>query len=243
MNKTFPEGLALFNEIQHLLEHSRADSAVLKIIAPPFIHLHAFLQALKKGSDIFIAAQNCHHEPSGAYTGEVAAAMIKSIGASYLLIGHSERRMYFAETDAQLLKKIRLAFENELNPIFCIGETLVERESKVHFERIEKQLEEVLFHFQEKEIQRVIIAYEPIWAIGTGQTATTEQAQEMHAFIRSVLSKKYGNQVAQSISLLYGGSCNSINAKELFACEDVDGGLIGGASLKAEEFVKIIHSF
>jgi triosephosphate isomerase len=192
---------------------------------------------------IAIGAQNVSEYEKGAYTGEISAPMLASMDVSYCIVGHSERRKYFGETDKQIALKIERLLENAISPIFCCGELLEEREAERHFEVVEKQIEEALFHFGEEEFSNIIIAYEPVWAIGTGKTATPEQAQEMHAFIRRVITNKYGEQVAENTTILYGGSFNAKNAKELFANPDVDGGLIGGASLIAKDFVTIANSF
>ena len=189
-----------------------------------------------------VAAQNCYHKKSGAYTGEVSAEMLHSTGVNYCIIGHSERREYFNETNAMLTEKVNLCLDHFITPIFCCGEPLQIREAGTQNDFVSVQLKESLFHLTVKEIKGIIIAYEPIWAIGTGKTATTEQAQEMHAFLRSVLATQYGAAVANEISILYGGSVKANNAKELFGCEDVDGGLVGGASLIAAEFVEIIKA-
>jgi triosephosphate isomerase len=208
------------------------------IICPPFTHLTEIREVLKDSKVIF-GAQNCASEPSGAFTGEVSCDMIKSTGATYVIIGHSERRTIFREEDATLNKKIRLAIGAGLNVIFCCGELLPEREAGIHFEVVKKQLEEGLFNLPSADFDRIVIAYEPVWAIGTGLTATPEQAQEMHKYIRDLVSQKYGPRTAENLSILYGGSCKPSNAAELFAMADVDGGLIGGASLKSEDFCAI----
>jgi triosephosphate isomerase len=190
----------------------------------------------------FVAAQNCYNKKSGAYTGEVSAEMLQSIGIPFCVIGHSERREYFQESNQMLAEKLNLLLQYEITPIFCCGEPLNIREAGTQNSFVETQLRESLFHLSEADIQRVVIAYEPIWAIGTGKTATSQQAQEIHAYLRSVLAKQYGAAVANNISILYGGSVKANNAKELFSCPDVDGGLVGGASLNAAEFSTIISS-
>jgi triosephosphate isomerase len=243
MNKTYAEAIPLLYEIKDLLFKSKQTESALKIIAPPFPYLHDFYENTKSLKNISIAAQNCAAEESGAYTGEVSATMIKSVGASYVIIGHSERRAYFNETPELLKKKVDIALKNGLGPIFCVGETADKRQNNAHFSVVEMQITESLFHLDKPSFEKIIIAYEPVWAIGTGLTATSAQAQEMHKFIRTLLEKKYGTETADNTSILYGGSCNGKNAAELFNCPDVDGGLIGGASLKAAEFVEIIHSF
>lgn len=243
MNKTYSEAIPLMYEIKDLLFKSRESESVVKIIAPPFPYIHDFYETTKGLKNISIAAQNCASEEAGAYTGEVSAAILKSVGASYVIIGHSERRAYFNETSRLLHKKVDLALKNNLVPIFCVGETADMRLKEEHFSVVEAQLTESLFHLDAESFRNIIIAYEPVWAIGTGQTATAQQAEEMHFFIRSTIEKKYGRDTAVDLSILYGGSCNAGNAAELFECPNVDGGLIGGASLKAQEFVDIIHSF
>ncbi len=239
MNKTIAEGLQLVDEI---LAGSNDDS-VLKIIAPPFIHLAAVADKLKSKEGFEVAAQNCHQAAGGAFTGEVSAEMIASTGTNYVIIGHSERRTYFGETNQLLAQKVAMALANNLIPIFCLGESMEDRNANVHLETVKQQLKEGLFSLLPADFSKVIIAYEPVWAIGTGVTATTHQAQGMHNFIRSEINKKYGKDISENTIILYGGSCNAENAKELFACLDVDGGLVGGASLKANEFLAIVNSF
>lgn len=244
MNKTLDDGVELLNEILRTdqLEGSSTND-VLKIIAPPFIHLYTLAAKIKTSSNFCLAAQNCHHEDHGAYTGEVSAAMVRSAGASHVIVGHSERRAYFGEHHQLLAQKANTAIQCGLQVIFCVGEKMEERKSEKHFDVIEMQLEESLFHLKPEDFSKIIIAYEPVWAIGTGLTASAEQAQEIHLFIRGLIDQKYGNAIASSTPILYGGSCNAENAKELFSCKDIDGGLIGGASLKPSDFVKIINSF
>jgi triosephosphate isomerase len=243
MNKTYSEAIPLLYEIKDLLNKSKKQSTAAIIIAPPFLYVHDFYENTKGLKNFFIGAQNCSCEESGAYTGEVSAAMIKSVGASYVIIGHSERRAYYKETHEELKRKVDISLKHSLNPIFCTGETADKRQANEQFAVVESQLSESLFHLTNEQFKKIVIAYEPVWAIGTGLTATTAQAQEMHHFIRSLIEKKYGKEIAFDITILYGGSCNEKNAAELFACPDVDGGLIGGASLKAKEFIEIIHSF
>ncbi len=212
------------------------------VICPPYIHLN-YLSVLTKGiSNLSLGAQNCHTEVNGAFTGEVSADMLKSTGCDYVIIGHSERREYFDESDEFLAKKVDAALAVGLIPIFCVGEKLEVREEGTQEKIVGKQLKGGLFHLDKSQISNVVIAYEPVWAIGTGRTASPEQAQEMHQFIRKFISKKYSNELADSIPILYGGSVKPNNAKELFANKDVDGGLIGGASLKADDFIAIINS-
>ncbi len=242
MNKTFQQGLALIDEIAND-DTIYSNNNVLKIIAPPFIHLASISEKLKNKNNFAVAAQNCHYQASGAFTGEISAEMISSAGAKYVIIGHSERRNYFNETNQLLVQKVNIALANNLTPIFCLGENLEERNSNQHLEAVKQQLKEALFHLSALDFSKLIIAYEPVWAIGTGITATSHQAQGMHNFIRSEINKKYGKEISENTSILYGGSCNTENAKELFACIDVDGGLIGGASLKAKDFIAIANSF
>jgi len=241
MNKTLSEGLQLVDEIIEELV-KQPNNSVLKIVAPPFIHLAAVAEKLKSINGFELAAQNCHHNASGAYTGEISPAMISSTGANYVIIGHSERRLYCGESNNLLAQKVTIALANNLTPVFCIGESLEERNSNQHLEAVTKQLKEGLFNLSPSDFSKLILAYEPVWAIGTGVTATVHQAQGMHNHIRFEVNKKYGKEISSTISILYGGSCNVKNAKELFACIDVDGGLIGGASLIASDFVTIINS-
>jgi len=239
MNLNFQEGRDLANEIINSL----GPSDVILVLCPPFIHL-SHLSMLSDGvSNLKIGAQNCHSEASGAYTGEVSAGMIKSTGAEFVIIGHSERREYFHEDDALLSKKVNAVLSNGLRPIFCCGEKLETREAGQQEAVVKEQLENGLFHLDSEAILNTVIAYEPVWAIGTGKTASPEQAQEMHQFIRSLLTQKYGETIAASISILYGGSCKPDNAMDIFSKPDVDGGLIGGASLKASDFLAIAKSF
>ena len=238
MNTNLNEGMELAAKVNSLALNKTSSTEV--IIAPPFTHLADIKKVL---SVVKLSAQNCASEESGAYTGEVSVNMIKSVGAEYIIIGHSERRAYYLEDNAKLAKKVNLTMSKGLKPIFCIGEVLPERNANKHFDVVKSQLSEGLFHLSPAEFSNIIIAYEPVWAIGTGVTASPEQAQEMHKFIRSEINIKYGAQIAENTSILYGGSCKGSNAKELFENPDVDGGLIGGASLKAEEFLQIVNSF
>ncbi|MDY0254727.1 MAG: triose-phosphate isomerase [Tenuifilaceae bacterium] len=240
MNTTLEDGLKLATQVNELSQSLPQD--VELIIAPPFTHLHTIASKLQ-GGKVKVSSQNCAAWDKGAYTGEISVDMIASTGASYVIIGHSERREYFGETSEILLKKVKLALDKGLSPIFCCGEVLGERDANRHFEVVQTQIEEVLFNLTEAEMKNVIIAYEPVWAIGTGRTASPEQAQEMHAHIRKCLVEKFGDTVANATSILYGGSCKPDNAVEIFAKPDVDGGLIGGASLKAEDFIAIAKSF
>jgi triosephosphate isomerase len=240
MNLNWADALDLTN---HINESSKSIVGVEKIIFPPFPFLHGINEVLKNNKDFFVGAQNCSEHAKGAYTGEVSAEMIISTGCSYVLIGHSERRQYFQENSVQLVSKINRALENGLKIVFCFGEQLTERKNNSHFETVKEQLLEVLSRFSPWQMEYFILAYEPVWAIGTGETATKEQAQEMHAFVRKTVAEIFDDKTANEISILYGGSCNAQNAQDLFSCADVDGGLIGGASLKAEDFCKIMNSF
>jgi len=240
MNTNLEEGIALAKTINEFLKNVQLDNKRV-ILGTPFTHLVSVVNVVdfKK---ISVAAQNCAKWEKGAYTGEVSAEMIRSTGAHYVIIGHSERRQYFNESNEDLKQKVDLCLKNILKPIFCVGERLEERENNSHFDVVKKQITESLFHLDEENIKRIVLAYEPVWAIGTGKTATPEQAQEMHAYIRSLIAEKYGTKVASEISILYGGSCNASNAATLFAQPDIDGGLIGGASLKANDFIEIIKA-
>jgi triosephosphate isomerase len=238
MNKTLAEAEALTRELVAATTPIKTQASI--ILCPPFLYLSA-VKGLLAGTHLQVGAQNCSEHESGAYTGEVSAAMLQSIGVPYVIIGHSERRQYFGETGATLAKKVDRALANHLTPIFCCGEPLEVREKNGHEALVKKQTEEALFHLSPDKLSEIVIAYEPVWAIGTGKTATSQQAQDMHAVIRRHLESKYGAGVAGEISILYGGSVKPDNAKELFSCPDVDGGLVGGASLKASDFVGIIQ--
>ena len=240
MNKTLPEGLLLIAEINKTIEGKQLNCEV--VLGTPFIHLVSASSATDT-TKIAIAAQNCADKASGAYTGEVSAAQVKSTGAKYVILGHSERREYYNETSEILNSKVTLAFENELTPIFCCGEPKEIRESDTQNAFVKKQLDETIFNLSKDDFEKLVIAYEPIWAIGTGLTASTQQAQDMLAYIRSLIADKFGKETADKTSILYGGSCNAKNAAELFSQPDIDGGLIGGASLKSEDFVQIILAF
>ena len=240
MNKTLEEGIQLVKEVNETLVNEKPNCEV--IVCTPFIHL-ASVAPLVDSSKIAIGAEDCADKESGAYTGEVSASMVASTGAKYVILGHSERRAYYHETSAILKDKVKMVLANDLVPIFCVGEVLEERESNKQNEVVKAQLSEALFDLSAEEFGKIVVAYEPVWAIGTGKTATGEQAQEMHAFIRSVIADKYGQEIANNTSILYGGSCKPSNAKELFANPDVDGGLIGGASLKAADFKGVIDGF
>lgn len=240
MNKTLQEGLALATELNEALAGQTLNCDV--VIGTPFIHLAGAVAAVD-AAKIGVAAQNCAAKESGAYTGEVSAAMVKSTGAGYVILGHSERREYYGETSAILNEKVALALANGLTPIYCCGEALDIRNANTQNAFVQNQLEETVFNLTADEFNKIVIAYEPIWAIGTGVTASTEQAQDMLAFIRSIIAEKFGQQIAENTSILYGGSCNAKNAPELFAQPDIDGGLIGGASLKVADFKAIIDAF
>ncbi len=237
MNNTYDEGIKL---CQAIIEKGPELEGNHKcIIAAPYIHLSS-LSSLMDGTGYQVAAQNCHEEEKGAYTGEISASMLDSIGVEYVILGHSERREYQGENDAMLLKKVKQVLGNGMLPIFCFGEQLAEREAGSHFELVKSQIEGVLFQLSSVEMEQVILAYEPVWAIGTGKTASSAEAEEMHAYVRALLLEKFGTEIANNSTILYGGSCKPSNADELFACENVDGGLIGGASLKSDDFIALI---
>lgn len=240
MNTTVAEGIQLAKEVVE--KSAQLNGNVKLILGTPFTHLYPVAQMLK-GSNVGLAAQNCADQPKGAYTGEVSVSMLKSVDAQYCILGHSERREYYGETSEKLVKKMALALEQGICPIFCVGEKLEQREAGEHFNVVKAQIEEVLFTLTDEQMKQVIVAYEPVWAIGTGRTATAEQAQEIHNFIRKTIAAKFGQRIADDTTILYGGSCKPSNAKELFACPDIDGGLIGGASLKSDDFVAIAASF
>ena len=235
MNKTPAEAKELIEGIKLLV----ADAGCDVVVCVPYVDLATALEATA-GTNIGVGAENCHWEKSGAYTGEIAANMLVDAGCKYVILGHSERRSYYGETDEILVKKVQRALENNLDVIFCVGEVLAEREAGKHFEVVKSQLVNGLFNLSADQFTHIVVAYEPVWAIGTGKTATSAQAGEMHAFIRKTIADKYGKEVADNTSILYGGSCNPKNADELFSQADVDGGLIGGASLKADDFMAII---
>ncbi len=241
MNKTFQEADDLLFEIaDELNDKGRGEAEVIVCPPAPYLEMACDIAA---DNDFMVGAQNLSQWENGAYTGEISAAMIHSMGVTHCILGHSERRTYFGENDTIIAKKIDLALKNGIIPIYCCGEVLAEREKEIHFEIVRKQVSEALFHLGNESMQQVIIAYEPVWAIGTGVTASPAQAQEMHAFIRGLILEKFGKSIADETTILYGGSCNAKNAAELFANPDVDGGLIGGASLLASDFVKIVNSF
>lgn len=240
MNLDYTEGISLFSEIVNMVRDEKNGNQIA-IICAPYIHLNSLVQ-LSAGV-VKIGGQNCHQNESGAFTGEISAKMLRSVGCEYVIIGHSERRQYYAETDEMLASKTVIALQNNLTPLFCIGETLTERNDGSYFTVLERQLNHGVFTLSADDFSNVILAYEPVWAIGTGLTASPEQAQEIHAFIRSKIENKYDINVANNTSILYGGSCNPKNAAELFAQKDIDGGLIGGASLKSRDFVDIVKTF
>ncbi len=238
MNKTSAEGVALVREIVTAVG-KQADVEI--VVCPPFTALESVGKALE-GSEVKLGAQNVHHEASGAFTGEVSAAMLRSLFATHVILGHSERRTYFAENDEFINKKVLTALKNQLKPILCVGETLAEREAGSTLKVVQTQTERGLEGVSKDQAATLVIAYEPVWAIGTGKVATTEQAQEVHAFIRGLLVKLFGDAIAQKVRILYGGSMKPANAPELLAQKDIDGGLIGGASLEARSFVDLVNA-
>lgn len=240
MNTLPAEGVELAKNI--VAGRGEVCSCVNFIVCPPFTHLSTVAEALK-GSDVALGAQDCATEAKGAYTGEIAASMIAALGCKYVILGHSERRQYYGETSEILKTKVNLALAEGLTPIFCIGEVLEQRENGTYNEVVAAQIREALFDLSAEDFGKLILAYEPVWAIGTGKTATADQAEDMHAHIRAVIAEKYGKEVADNTSILYGGSCKPSNAAELFAKPDVDGGLIGGAALDAASFMGIVNAF
>ncbi|SDH79952.1 triose-phosphate isomerase [Winogradskyella thalassocola] len=238
MNNDLPQTELLLTEL--LKQNQTSDAEVM--IAPTFTNLWQAFESLRQES-IEVIAQNMHFAENGAYTGEISASMLKSIGIKTVILGHSERRAYYNETDESLAKKVDAALANDMRTIFCFGEELQDRKSENHEAVVESQIKNALFHLEADAFKNIVLAYEPVWAIGTGETASPEQAQDMHAFIRKTLADKYGNDVADSVSILYGGSVKPGNAKEIFGKPDVDGGLIGGASLNAEDFYAIVNAF
>jgi triosephosphate isomerase (TIM) len=240
MNLTFQQGEKLLDDILGaeiaLAPHQQV------LFAVPYPYLLMARSEVEEETNYFAAAQNCYYQKAGAYTGEISAEMLHSIGIRYCIVGHSERREYFAETNAMLADKLNRCLENYITPIFCCGEPLQIREAGTQNDFVATQLRESLFHLSAEQLKNIVIAYEPIWAIGTGKTATTAQAQEIHAHVRSILAAQYGQDAADQVSILYGGSVKANNAKELFSCPDVDGGLVGGASLVAADFIEIIKA-
>ncbi|MCQ2180444.1 MAG: triose-phosphate isomerase [Bacteroidales bacterium] len=239
MNTTVPEGVELAKAV--VAKASAVPANVGLIVATPATHLTSVAAVLD--SRVELSAENCADHTSGAYTGEVSAAMVKSTGAKWTILGHSERRQYYGETDEKLVEKTKLALAEGLGVILCVGENLEQREAGKHFDVCGEQIKNVLYNFTAEDMKNIVVAYEPVWAIGTGKTATSEQAEEIHAYIRKVLADKFGQTVAEDTTILYGGSCKPSNAKELFAQKDIDGGLIGGAALKADDFIQIALSF
>ncbi len=242
MNNTLEEGITLSSEIVNMVADELTDD-VKMVLCTPFIHLSSVSKIIEGSEKVSLGAQNCNDHEKGAYTGEISVDMLKSVGVEYVILGHSERREYYAESNEFLSKKVDTALGAGLTPIFCCGESLEIREKGDHFDFVTNQLTESLFHLSPEDFSKLVIAYEPIWAIGTGVTASKEQAQEMHEKLRAHIASKYGSEVAEGISILYGGSCKPDNAPELFAQKDIDGGLIGGASLKARDFVDIGKSY
>ncbi|NLA24416.1 MAG: triose-phosphate isomerase [Bacteroidales bacterium] len=242
MNTDLHQAQELAENINNGVNKGMLPENVNVVLGVPYTHLY-MLSSVFNLDKVSLAAQNCAAYEKGAYTGEVSAEMIKSTGAKYVILGHSERRTYFNETDDIIAKKIDICIKNDLKPIFCCGETLEERESGQYKEVIKNQVKNALFHIDKKDILNIVIAYEPVWAIGTGLTATPEQAQEIHEYIRQLIAEAYNNETANSMPILYGGSCNPTNAESLFAQKDINGGLIGGASLKHDDFFKIMNSF
>src|SRR5690606_34987081 len=242
MNLDYEKGVGLFSEIVNMVKDEVVGNQEV-IVCTPAIHLSSVGKLAGSVKNVAVGAQNIHQAESGAYTGEISATQVKSTGAAYVILGHSERRAYFGETDELLAQKVEAALKHGLSPIFCIGETKEERESGRFFDVIKSQLEKGVFHLSGEDFTNIVFAYEPVWAIGTGLTATPEQAQEVHAFIRDTIAGKYGEQIAADTTILYGGSANPGNAKELFSQPDIDGGLIGGASLKSRNFVDIVKVF
>ncbi|MBO4231374.1 MAG: triose-phosphate isomerase [Bacteroidales bacterium] len=240
MNTNLQEGIELAKAVT--AKSVETPENVSLIVAAPFTHLCAVAEAVK-GSKVEVSAQNCADHEKGAYTGEVSVGMLTSVGCQWTILGHSERRQYYGETDEKLVEKVKLALGAGLGVILCVGENLDEREAGKHFEVVKTQIENVLFNFTAEDMAKIVVAYEPVWAIGTGKTATAEQAEEIHACIRQVLCGKFGETVAEDTTILYGGSCKPSNAKELFAQKDIDGGLFGGAALKADDFIAIAQSY
>ena len=240
MNLTFQQGEKLLDDI--LAAEIKLKDHQKTIFAVPYPYLTMTRSEVADEKNYYASAQNCYHKKSGAYTGEVSVEMLHSLKIVYCVVGHSERREYFSETNAMLADKVNLCLEHFITPIFCCGEALAIREAGTQNDYVAQQLKESLFHLSAEQAKEIVIAYEPIWAIGTGKTATTAQAQEMHAHLRSILAGQYGDAIANQVPILYGGSVKANNAKELFSCPDVDGGLVGGASLVAADFIEIIRS-
>lgn len=241
MNKNLQEGIELTSEIVNMIK-DEVSGSVEVVLCPPYISITNVAGLCKGNTLLSVGGQNCHQEPHGAYTGEIAASMLKSAGCQWVILGHSERRQYFGESDDLLAKKVNAALSQDLSVMYCCGETLEERNAGKHFDIIRNQITGGLFHLTAQVTQKIVVAYEPVWAIGTGVTASSEQAQEIHAFIRSLFVEKYGAETAASIRILYGGSVKPDNAAELFACQDIDGGLIGGAALQSRSFTDIVKA-
>ena len=241
MNKTFDEADELVSDLLEIIDENRKPAQVEIIVCPPLPYLE-MVRDMTEDTPVLVGAQNVSQFETGAYTGEVSAAMLRSMNIGFCIVGHSERRKYFHEDDESLLTKVKLLLKNDIVPIFCCGELLNEREAGKHRDMVRQQLQQTVFQLKEKEFERIILAYEPVWAIGTGVTATPEQAQEMQAYIRSLIMETFGSKQSDDKLILYGGSCNSSNAQKLFSQPDVDGGLIGGASLDAEEFFNIVRA-
>ncbi|SIS62424.1 triose-phosphate isomerase [Belliella pelovolcani] len=242
MNLNYEEGQKLTSEIVNMYKDENIKDVTV-VLNPPFVHLFPVKKLIGNTPNLFLGSQNCSEKAAGAYTGETSASMLKSFGAEYVILGHSERREYFKESNELLTAKVRQALDYGLTPIFCCGEPLEIREAGTHEAYVKNQLTESLFGLSAEDFAKIVIAYEPIWAIGTGKTASSDQAQEMHKALREHLASKFGQEAADHTSILYGGSCNPGNAKDLFSKADVDGGLIGGASLKSRDFMDIIKSF
>ncbi|MCG8182654.1 triose-phosphate isomerase [Tenacibaculum piscium] len=240
MNNNLDQTKTLIKELKKQADKQISDTTRV-IIAPSFVNLNTAVKKTKK-SNIEVAAQNMHQAENGAFTGEISADMLTNLGLKLVILGHSERREYFGETDAILAQKVTTALQNNLEVIFCFGEVLEDRKLENHFEIVENQLKNGLFHLKKEDFKNIILAYEPVWAIGTGETASAGQAQEIHHFVRKIIAEKYGNEIAENISILYGGSVKPENAKEIFSKQDVDGGLIGGAALNAKDFLAIVNA-
>tara|TARA_B100000482_G_scaffold5301_1_gene4411 strand:- start:281 stop:1036 length:756 start_codon:yes stop_codon:yes gene_type:complete len=230
------------NLVKEILESTQEKKDIQIVLSPPFVYLEQIVKDCVSRTDVLIAAQNCSAYDNGAFTGEVSTNMLKSIGVDYVIVGHSERRQFFSESNDVLMNKISLSLSNNLKVIFCCGEDINQREKDLHFEIIENQLKSTVFKLSVNDFSKIVIAYEPIWAIGTGKTATSDQAQEIHGFIRSLITNNYNKDISDNTTILYGGSCKPSNAKAIFSEDDIDGGLIGGASLKSADFTSIISS-
>ncbi len=241
MNKNVKESIQLANEIVNDVKGINLNNTRV-ILTPTFVNISEVVK-VTDGTAVEVAAQNMHQAKSGAYTGEISGEMLTSLGLETVILGHSERREYFGETDEILSEKVNAAFDIDLEIIFCFGEVLEDRKSGNHFDVVESQIKNGLFHLPAEQWKSIVLAYEPVWAIGTGETASPEQAQEMHAFIRKIVAEKYNSEIAENVSILYGGSVKPSNAKEIFSKEDVDGGLIGGAALNSNDFVSLVKSF